>query len=153
MPDADGFRIDIACADQPRESDPCAVRDGSAAAANGVCVTCARNTGPAEAEPPGYPTPELESATGAARTATEQTRDALKQAMKNLGIKPGQLPTSPDTIYAHFSQMNDQIATFHAARRIAENQALLSSRAVEQIRALYVDYDAKHPATQEEQQP
>lgn len=48
--------------------------------------------------------------------------------------------------------LNAQLEVFHAARRIADNHALLSSRAVEQIRALYADYDQKHPATQEGQQ-
>lgn len=126
MPDSDGFRIDIACPDQPRESDPCARRDGYRAAPDGDCRTCGKHTGPAAG--PGYPTPDLERADDPEREA--------------------KISAAVDRMRA----LNAQLEVFHAARRIADNPALLSSRAVEQIRALYADYDTKHP-TQEGQQP
>ncbi|MDP7703204.1 hypothetical protein [Mycobacterium sp. TY815] len=116
MPDSDGFRIDIACPDQPRESDPCARRDGS----HGNCGTCGKNPAPAT-DGPGYPTPEL-----------EQQPDPERQTKINAAVE-------------HLRKLNAQLEVFHAARRIADNHALLSSRAVEQIRALYADYDTKHP--------
>lgn len=77
---------------------------------------------------PGYPTPELEEPT-----------DPDRESKINAAVQ-------------HLHRLNDQLAVFHAARRIAENQALLSSRAVEHIRGLYADYDQKHPAAQEGQQ-
>lgn len=73
---------------------------------------------------PGYPTPDLERAEDPER---ESKISAAVDRMRAL---------------------NAQLEVFHAARRIAENRALLSSRAVEQIRGLYADYDTKHP-TQE----
>lgn len=119
-------RLDIACPDQPREAAPCAIRDGSPAATDGNCNTCGKHTGPAEpAAGPGYPTPEL-----------ERTDDPEREAKITAAVN-------------RMRALNDQLATFHAARRIAENRALLSSKAVEQIRALYADYDHKHPAPQE----
>jgi len=84
------------------------------------------DTQPADA--PGYPTPELE------RTDDDPEREAKISAAVE-----------------HLRALNAKLEVFHAARRIADNRALLSSRAVEQIRALYADYDTKHP-TQEGQQ-
>lgn len=78
---------------------------------------------------PGYPTPELEA------PAPDPEREA-------------KISAAVDRMRA----LNAQLEVFHAARRIAENQALLSSAAVKQIRALYADFDAKHPAPQEGQQ-
>lgn len=77
---------------------------------------------------PGYPTPEL-----------ERTDDPEREAKINTAVE-------------HLRALNAQLEVFHAARRIADNRALLSSRAVEQIRALYADYDTKHPTAQEGQQ-
>lgn len=59
-------------------------------------------------------------------------------------------PPEPSTaeleqVVGRLRAMNDQLAVFHAARLIAENTALLSSKAIEQIRQLYTDYDRKHP--------
>lgn len=82
----------------------------------------------ADSEAPGYPTPELEAA------ADPEHEAAITAAVDRLRL------------------LNAQLEVFHAARRIAENRALLSSKAVEQIRGLYADYDAKHPAPQEGQQ-
>ncbi|OBS01880.1 hypothetical protein A9W98_18020 [Mycobacterium gordonae] len=126
MPDSDGFRFDIACPDQPSESAPCAIRDGYPATTNGDCRTCGKHTGPA-AGAPGYPTPEL-----------EQQPDPERESKISAAV---------DRMRA----LNAQLEVFHAARRIAENPALLSSAAVKQIRSLYADYDTKHP-TQEGQQ-
>ncbi|MFV8317057.1 hypothetical protein [Mycobacterium sp. 23] len=82
---------------------------------------------PDETSGPGYPTPEL-----------EPQPDPEREAKINSAVE-------------HLRALNAKLEVFHAARRIADNRALLSSRAVEQIRALYADYDTKHP-TQEGQQ-
>ena len=82
---------------------------------------------PTDQPGPGYPTPDL-----------EQQPDPERESKISAAV---------DRMRA----LNAQLEVFHAARRIADNQALLSSRAVEQIRALYADYDTKHP-TQEGQQ-
>lgn len=74
---------------------------------------------------PGYLTPDLE------RTNDDPERES-------------KISAAVDRMRA----LNAQLEVFHAARRIADNRALLSSRAVEQIRGLYADYDQKHP-TQE----
>ncbi|MDP7721810.1 hypothetical protein [Mycobacterium sp. TY814] len=118
-------RLDIACADQPRESDPCAIRDGSTAAPDGNCVTCGKHTGPAASAPFGYPTSELE-------TPAPDREPKIAEAVARLHV------------------LNSQLEVFHGVRRIAENQALLSSAAVKQIRALYTAFDEKHPTPAQE---
>lgn len=84
---------------------------------------------PTDETGPGYPTPDLE------RTNDDPERE-----------------TKINAAVDRMRALNAQLEVFHAARRIADNRALLSSRAVEQIRALYADYDTKHPPQEGKQQ-
>lgn len=60
-------------------------------------------------------------------------------------MPPAADPEQLEQALGRLRMMNDQLGLFHTARRIVENPALLSSKAIEQLRALYADYDAKHP--------
>lgn len=112
-----GFRLDIACPDQPRETDPCARRDGDNAITEGRCVTCANPAAPPK------PKPSAKALTAGQPTPPPEIAAALA------GVK---------TAFARFALI-DQI------RQIAFNDALLSHKAVQKIRGLYDEFDAKHP--------
>lgn len=118
MPDSDGFRLDIACADQLSESDPCARRDGDHAITDGRCVTCAN---PAEPPTPaGAKTPEPP-------TAEAEPRAEIAELLTWLAAA------------------REAIATFNAIRAIAFDDTPLPHAAIREIRSRYQEFDAKHP--------
>lgn len=55
-----------------------------------------------------------------------------------------------DAAVERLTVMNDQLAVFWAVRRVLDDGAAYAEMELDQIRELYRDFDAKHPAKGEQ---